>query len=147
MHREDRRETSLTLTASLDNLPVIQKFLRKVAARHCAEDLGMRLDLITEELVVNIVHYAYPKEQGKIECSCSVEEHDRQHPAFVIKIRDWGVPFNPLSKQATKISTDIDSRTPGGLGILLTRQMADDLEYRHEENCNILLVTLFCPKS
>ena len=92
------------------------------------------LELATEEAVVNIIRYAYPKDSGTVEVSCGVDENDR----IIIEIMDTGTPFNPLSQSKPNLSDDIAERKIGGLGIFFIRMMMDHVKYRHENGKNIL---------
>ena len=92
------------------------------------------LELATEEAVVNVIRYAYPKGSGTVEARCGVDENDR----IIIEIVDTGTPFNPLSQSKPKLTDDVDERKIGGLGIFFIRMMMDHVKYRHENGKNIL---------
>ena len=103
---------------------------------------AMRLELIVEELALNIMNYGYESLPGKITLSCKIDSTDLQQKKFLLEIRDKGVPFNPLNKPDADTSLDVESREPGGLGIFLTKQIADELKYHHDGTSNILLVSI-----
>jgi len=48
---------------------------------------------------------------------------------LVIKIRDWGKPFDPHSVSPPEIESELLERKMGGLGIFLIRQMMDEVRY------------------
>ncbi len=94
------------------------------------------IDLVLEELLTNVIRYAYPDEGGQVEVSCFVESSRR----FCFSITDWGRPFDPLSRETPSFSDDISTRQVGGLGIYLVRQTADEVHYQRCGECNILKV-------
>lgn len=95
-----------------------------------------RLKLASEEMLVNIINYGFPSKnkEGKISLSCK-----KMGRHFLIEIADNGTPFNPLatSKQVDTKAC-LEKRTYGGYGIFLARQILDDVQYRYENNQNIL---------
>lgn len=96
------------------------------------------IQLIAEEILVNIIHYAYPEKNGFIEINC----HKDNQKQLMIRFADNGVPFDPLKKEPPNIHLDMDERSIGGLGIYLVRELAKDLTYRRKDNQNILTVTI-----
>jgi serine/threonine-protein kinase RsbW len=92
------------------------------------------IELCVEEVLVNIFNYAYPGEPGEVEISCC----SGPEGALTIEIVDSGIPFNILSSDDPDISLNIDERHIGGLGIYFVKQLMDRVEYRRENNMNIL---------
>lgn len=97
----------------------------------------LRLELIIEELFLNICNYAY-EDEGDVLIQCFVE--DKPLRTIIIFI-DNGVPFNPLEKEDSYLNLNADEREIGGLGLTIVRKYADELEYKYENNQNILTVT------
>lgn len=97
----------------------------------------LRLELIIEELFLNICNYAY-EDEGDVLIQCFVE--DKPLRTIIIFI-DNGVPFNPLEKEDSYLNLNADERELGGLGLTIVRKYADELEYKYENNQNILTVT------
>jgi anti-sigma regulatory factor (Ser/Thr protein kinase) len=93
-----------------------------------------KLELASEEAIVNVIHHAYPKKKGEVEIG--IKWGDAQ---VEIIVRDSGPPFNPL-KEAPKVSlhAPIEEREAGGLGIYLIRQIMDELHYAREGDENVL---------
>lgn len=129
---------SLRVPAMLDRLHELQVFVLGKAKELGlpAESCG-KLELVIEEIVVNVIHYAYPDSQGELELHCLLDEKGRQR-CFCVKIRDWGTPFNPLEREKPNTKLDIDDRPIGGLGIFFAKKMADSMQYKREGNCNLL---------
>lgn len=89
-----------------------------------------------EELIVNIINYAYPKGDGDIEVV--FEDHGER---VVITIFDNGVAFNPLQKPDTDIANSIEDREAGGLGILMVKKLMDQIHYEYKDGQNQLRIS------
>lgn len=53
---------------------------------------------------------------------------------------DGGVEFNPLDKESPNLTLEADQRDIGGLGLTLVRKNADGIDYKYENNHNILTI-------
>ena len=117
----------LQLPANLDALEVFRTFISQKADKASfPSEVFSKLELVFEELLVNIIRYAYPdKQAGIVEVGCGPTEED----LFCIQLRDRGIPFNPLSLASPDVTLDIEDRQIGGLGIYFVLQMADALHY------------------
>jgi sigma-B regulation protein RsbU (phosphoserine phosphatase) len=95
------------------------------------------LELVLEELLVNIISYAYDAEgTGKIVVSASVDDG-----TITLEFRDSGRPFNPLERESPDVDAPFDERPVGGLGIFLVTQLATTVDYRRLAEQNVLTVT------
>ncbi|MEM5790069.1 MAG: ATP-binding protein, partial [Syntrophobacteraceae bacterium] len=116
----------LRLPASMESFEPFRSFvLQHLKGDSQLEDLTNRVDLALEEVLVNAIHYAYPENEGEIEIECRADGEGR----FYIALRDWGGAFNPVEQAAPDLTSDIDHRQVGGLGIFLVKQMASRLAY------------------
>ena len=94
------------------------------------------LRLVCEELVVNVVDYAYPENtEGYLDI-----EIVREDDLIVIRFKDGGTPFNPLKKEMPDISLPLEERRIGGLGIFLTIKKMDEVSYDYVNNENVLTI-------
>jgi anti-sigma regulatory factor (Ser/Thr protein kinase) len=58
--------------------------------------------------------------------------------SVVVEIVDNGRPFDPTAAPAPDLSTPLECREPGGLGIHLMRALMDRLDYRRDDDANVL---------
>lgn len=93
------------------------------------------IHLVVEEIVVNIVDYAYPEGNGYLEVRINNDNKE-----LTIEFRDHGIPFNPLEQSMPDLDIPLEERSIGGLGIFLTKEMMDNVEYRYEQGENILII-------
>lgn len=88
--------------------------------------------MIVEEIFVNIVNYS--------ESDFITVKAEYADSKLTIEFIDNGIAFNPLMKDDPKAPETIDEAEVGGLGILLTKQMADELDYCHINGENHLKI-------
>ncbi len=128
----------IKLPAKLENLGRWMK-----AVSECAREQGFNqkkvshIELALEEALVNICSYSYPQEPGHAEVICK-----QDNSRFIIEIIDSGIPFDITSLPTPDITSSIEKRKIGGLGIFLLKKMVDEVSYRREGNFNILKLTL-----
>lgn len=96
----------------------------------------LQLELIIEELFVNICKYAY-EEEGEIKVQYELlEDPLRTYITFI----DEGVKFNPLEQELPDLTLDAEQREIGGLGLTIVRRNVSKIDYRYENNQNILTI-------
>lgn len=125
-----------TFSASLDKLYEMLSFIREHA-----ESVGFdtpeisKIELATEEALVNIVSYGYPNKNGFIEINCSYQADK----GFKIVIKDFGSAYNPINhKKQYEVNLSIENRRVGGYGVYFMLSIMDEVSYTRENDVNIL---------
>lgn len=122
--------------ANLNELPNVQELVNSQLKKYCTDANTInQINLAVEEIFVNIVSYAYKDKEGS--CFITVK-HTGKSIEFTFE--DDGIPFNPLEKDPPDITLPTSKRKIGGLGIYLVKQIMDKVEYRYENNRNILKI-------
>lgn len=125
-----------TFPASLDKLYDMLRFVNEqVQSTGFDVDQSAKIELAIEEALVNIISYGYPSRRGTVEIECRQADPS----AMVIVLLDHGIPYNPLNC-ITPADPDapVELQTAGGYGILLIKKLMDHVDYRRENNCNVL---------
>jgi serine/threonine-protein kinase RsbW len=124
--------------AQIVHLPLMLRWIReKLRDLPITHSEKNKLEVVSEEILVNIIHYAYQDKIGKIEILWT-----EQKPLVHIRFKDFGAPFNPLVNEKPPIkSLSVDSKDIGGLGIFFIKNLVDKIEYRYESGANILTVS------
>ena len=100
--------------------------------------LTFKVHLVLEELVLNVINYAYDEDGHKVDVSLVCNEED-----LVIEITDEGKPFDPLQDApAPDLDSSAEDRSIGGLGVHLVRTMTSDMQYRRDDGKNCLTVSM-----
>ena len=130
-----RLQHSLTLPNDVNTIPQLNEFLDTFCEEGGVDmETTMSLNLAMEEAVVNVMDYAYPKgTEGSVNIEARLDDGD-----ITFVITDNGIPFDPTAKEDADTTLPLDERNIGGLGIFLTRQIMDEIEYERDNDRNIL---------
>ena len=118
---------SITLKPELNELYALNEFILNELG-----EKNIQVDLIVEEVFVNIVDYS------KTDFIIVNAEFDK--PTLTVEFIDNGIEFNPLLKENPPLPDNIDEAQIGGLGIFLTKEMADELYYHYTNGENHLKI-------
>ena len=117
-------------------LQVVNVFLEP---RELQSKLVYAVNLILEEILMNIIKYGYEDENShEIEIQIELEEDE-----VALTVIDDGKEFNPLTIPGPDRSKSAMDRIEEGLGLQFVRHMRNAMEYRREEDKNILSIWIF----
>lgn len=94
------------------------------------------LNLILEEVVANIIAYAYEDTQSHE----IVVQADLKGAVLVLAVEDDGRPFDPLQAPSPDLESPLERRKVGGLGLHLVREFTHSIEYGRENEKNRLVI-------
>ena len=95
-------------------------------------DLTFRISLVIDELAQNVVDYSRDDGPGDVEVEVTSEAE-----TVIIEIIDDGRPFDPLTEAPEPdLTSAIEDRPIGGLGVHFTKTLMDDVEYCRESGRN-----------
>ena len=97
-------------------------------------ELQMNLNLVMEEMVSNVIFYAYP--EGKHEEIELVAESDGKELTFVLS--DKGKEFDPTLKEDADPNVNPMERDIGGMGIYIVKNIMNKVTYQRLEGKNLL---------
>lgn len=101
------------------------------------QGLVFKLEMCLEEIVTNVMKYAYGPGDGR----SIVVTGRRQGDDLILEVEDEGEPFDPLTHEVMGQEKPLEEMEIGGLGIHLTKQMMDRVEYRRQDGKNVLSLT------
>lgn len=111
------------------NAEIIESVANSPEVLSLPDDVQFKIRLCTEEVEENILCYS-----GSTWIEVEITKNE---DSLVLSFRDGGFEFDPLAQEDPDITTSVEDRKVGGLGIFLCKQMMDYLEYRFEDGCNI----------
>lgn len=98
----------------------------------------MRVELGLEEIYANAVtHGAEGRDPDVTTVTVDLRLSGRR---LELTVEDEGPPFDPLTAPPPDLTTTLDRRRPGGLGIHLVRKLMDDVRYERRDDRNRLLL-------
>ena len=129
---------TLLLPAERDAFATLKEWLSGIAMELKLEEKTRKQLLISaDEIFTNIASYGYPREGGvaKVEVEIAVK-------AEILRMifSDSGVEYNPLKNSSPDLSKPLETRDVGGLGIFIVKKLMDSVEYKRENNQNILIL-------
>ncbi len=113
----------------------VNQFVEEIGAELGLDmELQMNLNLVMEEMVSNVIFYAYP--EGKHEEIELVAESDGKELTFVLS--DKGKEFDPTMKEDADPNINPMDRDIGGMGIYIVKNIMNKVTYQRLEGKNLL---------
>ena len=119
--------SSISLKCELNELYNLNEFIINILEKE-----NFHVSLIAEEIFTNIVNYSNA-ESVKVNGSF-------ENQVLTLEFIDDGIEFNPLKKEPPKTPNTIDDAKIGGLGIFLTKELSDELDYKYVNGKNYLKI-------
>ncbi len=127
----------LVIYNKLEESAKLVPFIDMVATElNMPQETKSSLNLAIEEVLVNVIQYAYPPETTKKISLTARWTDDKKHVDFILK--DCGKAFDPLQADVADTDLSLEDRPIGGLGILLMRDIMDTVGYQRLNGENIL---------
>lgn len=128
-------EKSIVLANDIAEVNKLNMFVEEIGEEFSlSPDVVFNLSLVLEEAVVNVINYAYPKEEHE-----SIYLSARLHEGSIILVlTDTGVEFDPTMAPEADITLSAEERPIGGLGIFLIRQIMNEVKYERIDGKNVL---------
>lgn len=122
--------TDISVCARMSELPRLMRALAEGTRQlGIAEDIGLRVQLIVEELFTNTINHGHGG-NDETSVSCRIA---RQASGIVLRYTDAAPAYDmTLSPEQTASETMI-----GGLGIALIRGLSQDMRYTRQNDLNI----------
>ncbi len=129
----------LNRQATIDEIEIILEAVEYFGEQEDWEPaLTFKVKLAIEELGINIANHGRVDDIPEIEIVV-----DSSPEKLTITIEDDGRPFDPLhDAPPPDLTSALEDRPVGGLGIHFVREMMDEMTYRHENGKNCLALTL-----
>lgn len=123
-------------TRHLDSLAPVFELLDQFTAGEGVDDESKHaVSLAVDELFTNMVKY-HPGNANAITLELRVVDD-----MMIVHLIDRDVDrFDPMEKRDPYVGESLDERTPGGLGIFLTKKLVDEVQYRYGDRTSIVIL-------
>ena len=128
-------EKYIILANDLSEISRLNGFIEEIGEEFSlTPDVVFNLNLVLEEAVVNVINYAYPKEEHEsIYLSAKIQDG-----SIIFVLSDTGKEFDPTQAPDADGTLSAEERQIGGLGIFLFRQIMDEVKYQRIDGKNTL---------
>jgi sigma-B regulation protein RsbU (phosphoserine phosphatase) len=133
----ERSTLELRITNELSEIARVNDSFNAFAEEHgVPDDVRRPMNLVFDELLNNVISYAY-KDEEEHEIDVLVElSSDR----LAVTITDDGIPFNPFQGSPPDTDLSIEERQIGGLGIHLVQNVMDEVSYNRRTDKNVVIL-------
>jgi len=121
---KNNKEELILNKAKLNDIPKVIRFVEIWAGKNDVNIIAPALLTAVDEACSNIIKYTYSDKGGYLSVSCY-----RDADSASIQIRDKGKAFDPAFANQPDISSDLQDRPVGGLGIYLIKKLMDEVVY------------------
>ena len=97
-------------------------------------ELQMNLNLVMEEMVSNVIFYAYP-EGTDADIELTAETNGKE---LTFVLTDQGREFDPTMKEDADVNVNPADRDIGGMGIYIVKNIMNQVSYQRLEGKNLL---------
>ena len=128
----------ISIKNQVSELEKVAQFIEEIGEElELNMELQMNLNLVMEEMVSNVIFYAYPQgTEADIEL---MAKSDGKELTFVIS--DQGREFDPTAKEDTDLNVNPAERELGGMGIFIVKNIMNEVTYQRLEGRNLLTMT------
>ena len=128
----------LRIKNQISELEKVAQFIEEIGEElGLSMELQMNLNLVMEEMVTNVIFYAYP--EGDVEDIELLAKSDGKELTFVLS--DQGKEFDPTAKEDTDLDVNPADRDLGGMGIFIVKNIMNKVTYQRLEGKNLLTMT------
>lgn len=128
----------ITIKNNVSELQRVAQFVEEIGEEMGLDmELQMNLNLVMEEMVSNVIFYAYPEgTEADIEL---LAESDGKELTFLLS--DRGKEFDPTLKEDADPDVNPIDREIGGMGIFIVKNIMNQVTYQRLDGKNLLTMT------
>ncbi len=128
----------ITRAAELETLGKFREFIAQACARNRIDDEACyAFQLAMDEACTNVIQHGYAgMNPGSLMLELEIEPKQ-----VVMKITDFGRPFEPYEPKAPDASATLEDGETGGFGLFFIYNTMDAVDYRTTEEGNCLILT------
>ena len=118
-------------------LKVMGMINNKIEQMNCTLRTRTQIRVAVDEILCNIVRYAYRGKEGII----TVEAEENENPpGIAITFVDQGIPFNPLNAQEPDLTGSAKKHRIGWWGVYIVKNTMDRIDYEYKDGSNVFTI-------
>lgn len=131
-------EKEIRIKNQIGELEKIAQFIEEICEELGLDmELQMNLNLVIEEMVTNVIFYAYPKDVEE-EIELLVKSDGK---TLTIVLSDQGMEFDPTTRESPDPDVNPAERDLGGMGIFIVKNIMNEVTYQRLDGKNLLTMT------
>ena len=135
-YAEEKIITGKSFSADMAHFDEAMQYIRSECEKIVSKkNILTNIEIASSEVLANICSYAYEGKEGDFEIL--IEECGQN---IKISFTDHGRPFDPLLNATPDTTASLADRKAGGLGIHIVKKLMNDVLYRYENDCNVLVL-------
>lgn len=130
----------LNTANKIENLAPIAEFLEKSLTSHGIDPAAIyEVQTAVDEAAANVILYGFPDGRREdIEITCIVSDS-----RVTVSLKDSGGPFDPTLAPAPDLSSDVENRRVGGLGVHFMKELMDEIHYEYKDHTETLTMVKY----
>lgn len=133
----DRGTLSISLSNDLREIAEVAERIDEFCAACNVAHVAYAVNLSVEEILTNTISYGYDDEEPhRIDIRIRMDGS-----VLAVEIIDDSIAFDPSTVALPDTGAALEDRAIGGLGLFLTNQMMDSVEFRRGDGCNVVAMT------
>ena len=128
-------EKEIIINNKLNETGRISQFMEELGVSlNIPSEIAMSMNLAIEEIIANIIQYAYPKgESSEIQLQAHITPG-----RLTFQITDEGIAVDPFQKKSPDEKPSLEEKLTKGLGHFLIHRTMDEVNYRTTDTQNLL---------
>lgn len=128
-------EKEIIINSNLDEITRVSQFMEELGlSLNIPSEIAMSINLAIEEIIANIIQYAYPDElSGEIQLQAQIAPG-----ILTFRIADEGIAIDPFHKSNTNEKPTLEEQLTKGLGHFLIHRTMDEVTYQTTGGQNVL---------
>ena len=137
---DEKTNHEILVNSSTSNVNELLEFCKKcIDEENIKKEIINDVSIVIDEIASNIFKYAYQNENGPIYLRF---QHNITKQLIRLTFVDKGQYFNILDSNNKALDENYHDKKAGGLGILIVKNLAQEISYNRSNNKNIVTITL-----
>ena len=117
---------------------IIQEFEGFADTQQLPSVISQKVSIALDELLNNIISYGFDDDEDH---GINIQ-FDYADQRLEVSVVDDGKPFNPFDQRMPDTSLTVEKRSIGGLGVLLVKELMNEVSYQRVQGSNIVKLVL-----
>ena len=138
----DRRRLDTVLASKRSEIPRLAGIVKRFGIdNQLSLDDIMRIRLVLDEIVVNVVAHGYEDAGDTTDHNIHIHLELDDRNLLTIRVTDDAREYDPRTAPVPRFDLPVEERRKGGLGVHIVKAIMDTIDYRRIDGQNVLTLT------